>query len=327
MDEALNKLTEEAVEKAKTIEKIKTEYEKVIVGQDELFKKMMSAVISGGHLLVEGVPGLAKTLAISTLSQILDLNYNRIQFTPDMLPADIRGTLIYNQHSGNFEIKKGPVFSNFILADEINRAPAKVQSALLESMQEKTVTIGDKTYELTKPFFVMATQNPIEQEGTYPLPEAQTDRFYMKIKIDYPTREEEKRIIRRMSGMATPSAKKAASMKEILELQDFVEKIYFDDKISEYVVNIVYATRNPEQYGLSKGYLRYGASPRASINFIRAAKAEAFFDQRGYVIPEDVKAVAYDILRHRIIVSFEAEAEGITPENIIEQVLNKVEIP
>jgi len=322
MDAEIKELTERAEENIKIIEKIKAEFQKVIVGQEKLFQRMMSAVLSGGHLLLEGVPGLAKTLAIRTLAQTIDLEFKRIQFTPDMLPADIRGTMIYKQSDGNFEVKKGPIFSNFILADEINRAPSKVQSALLEAMQEKTVTLGDTTYPLPEPFFVMATQNPIEQEGTYPLPEAQTDRFYMKILLDYPTPKEEKRIINKMSGLTYPLPKQVAKKEEILDLQRFVEEIYIDEKVSEYIVNIVHATRNYE-----KNLVRYGASPRASINFVRAAKVEAFFDGRGYVIPEDVKAVAYDILRHRIILSFEAEAEEVTPEKIIDDILNKVEIP
>ncbi|MGC8765747.1 MAG: AAA family ATPase [Brevinematia bacterium] len=322
MDEEIKRLTEKAEEKIKVIERIREEFQKVIVGQERLFQRMMSAILTGGHLLLEGVPGLAKTLAIKTLSQILNLEFKRIQFTPDMLPADIRGTLIYRQSDGQFEVKKGPIFANFILADEINRAPSKVQSALLESMQEKTVTLGDTTYPLPEPFFVMATQNPIEQEGTYPLPEAQTDRFYMKVLIDYPSPKEEKRIIHRMSGLTYPLPRQVATREEILELQRFVEEIYIDEKIYEYIVNLVFATRNYE-----KNLVRYGASPRASINFVKASKVEAFFDGRGYVIPEDVKTVAYDILRHRIILSFEAEAEEVTPEKIIEDVLNKVEIP
>ncbi len=322
MDEEIKRLTEESEQYVAVIEKIKAEFQKVIVGQDKLLSRMLSCLLSAGHLLVEGVPGLAKTLAIKTLSQILDLEFKRIQFTPDMLPADIRGTLIYNQHKGSFEIKKGPIFANFILADEINRAPSKVQSALLESMQEKTATIGDETYDMPDPFFVMATQNPIEQEGTYPLPEAQTDRFFMKVLINYPSESEEKRIINRMSGLTYPEPKKAASKQDILKLQKFAERIYVDEKISDYVVRIVNATRNYE-----KGHVKYGASPRASINFIRAGRAEAIFDRRGYVIPEDIKASAYDILRHRLILSFEAEAEGITAENVIENILNTVEIP
>jgi MoxR-like ATPase len=327
MDAAIEKLTAESAEKSKVIQRIKDEFSKVIVGQNDLFNRMMSAIMSDGHLLLEGVPGLAKTLAISTLSQILDMGFQRIQFTPDMLPADIRGTLIYNQSSGNFDVKKGPVFTNFVLADEINRAPAKVQSALLEAMQEHTVTIGDTTYNLPNPFFVMATQNPIEQEGTYPLPEAQMDRFFMKVRIDYPQRSEEKEIIRRMAGTTVPTADKAVGAQEIRELREFAENIYADDTITDYVVNLVFASRNPKEFGIQEGFIKYGGSPRASIAFIRAAKAAAFFDGRGYVIPEDVKAVAYDVLRHRIILSFEAEAEGLTPENMIEQLLNNVEIP
>lgn len=327
MDSKISEITERAAEKAKLVSNIKSEFEKVIVGQTNLFDKMMSAMIAGGHLLLEGVPGLAKTLAISTLAQIIDVDFKRIQFTPDMLPADIRGTLIYNQAEGKFNIKKGPVFSNFILADEINRAPAKVQSALLEAMQEKTVTIGDKTYQLAKPFFVMATQNPIEQEGTYPLPEAQTDRFYMKVKVDYPTRAEEKRIINRMSGLSYPQPQRAVSADEILNLQSFCNEIYVDEKITDYVVNLIYATRKPEEFGVNEAFIKCGASPRASIAFIKASRIEAFFDGRGYVIPEDVKSVAYDILRHRLALSFEAEAEGLTPENLIEEILGRVEIP
>jgi MoxR-like ATPase len=327
MDAVIERLTAESAEKAKIIQRIKDEFAKVIVGQHDLFNRMMAAIMSNGHLLLEGVPGLAKTLAISTLSQILDMDFQRIQFTPDMLPADIRGTLIYNQSSGNFDVKKGPVFTNFILADEINRAPAKVQSALLEAMQERTVTIGDTTYQLPDPFFVMATQNPIEQEGTYPLPEAQMDRFFMKVRVDYPHRSEEKEIIRRMAGMTIPAPDKAVGAQEIRELRDFAGKIYADDKITDYVVNLVFASRDPKEFGIQEGFIKYGASPRASLAFIRAAKVEAFFDGRGYVIPEDVKAVAYDVLRHRIILSFEAEAEGMTPENMIEQLLNNVEIP
>ncbi len=327
MDEKIAQLNSQAGEKIKVIEKIKAEYEKVIVGQDKLYSRMMSAILSGGHILLEGVPGLAKTLAISTLSQALGLDFQRIQFTPDMLPADIRGTLIYNHNKGEFEVKKGPVFTNFVLADEINRAPAKVQSALLDVMQEKIVTIGDKTWPMSPPFFVMATQNPIEQEGTYPLPEAQVDRFYMKVFVDYPNKAEEKRIINRMSGMLYPEPKAVSNGKEILELQKFVNEIYVDDKIVDYVVNLVFATRNPQEHNISEAYLKYGASPRASIAFIKAARIEAFFDGRGYVIPEDVKEVAFDILRHRIGLSFEAEAENISPDNMVEQLLNNVEIP
>jgi len=286
MDAVIERLTAESAEKAKIIQRIKDEFAKVIVGQHDLFNRMMAAIMSNGHLLLEGVPGLAKTLAISTLSQILDMDFQRIQFTPDMLPADIRGTLIYNQSSGNFDVKKGPVFTNFILADEINRAPAKVQSALLEAMQERTVTIGDTTYQLPDPFFVMATQNPIEQEGTYPLPEAQMDRFFMKVRVDYPHRSEEKEIIRRMAGMTIPAPDKAVGAQEIRELRDFAGKIYADDKITDYVVNLVFASRDPKEFGIQEGFIKYGASPRASLAFIRAAKVEAFFDQYGFFTPD-----------------------------------------
>lgn len=322
MDDKIKKLTEEAASHVVVIDRIKEEFREVIVGQEALLMSMLSAILSGGHLLVEGVPGLAKTLAVKTLAGILDLDFKRVQFTPDMLPADIRGTMIFNQNNGNFEVRKGPVFTNFLLADEINRAPSKVQSALLESMQENTATLGDTTYTLPKPFFVMATQNPIEQEGTYPLPEAQTDRFFMKVLIDYPSPDDEKMIINRMSNLIVPEPSKAATKKEILGLQKFTESIYTDPKILDYIVAITGATRSN-----NKNHVLYGASPRASICFIRAARARAFFDGRGYVIPEDIKAVAYSILRHRIILTFEAEAEGITPDNIIEQILNTVEIP
>lgn len=327
MDTDIRRLTELAAQKKEILQQIETEYEKVIVGQKSVYKYLMMGVLTGGHILVEGLPGLAKTLAISTLAKIMDLDFNRIQFTPDMLPADIRGTLIYNQGSGQFDVKKGPVFTHFVLADEINRAPAKVQAALLESMQEKTVTIGDTTYVLPDPFFVMATQNPIEQEGTYPLPEAQMDRFLLKVVAEYPTRAEEKRIISRMGGVLIPEAKTLVSQKTILDLQDFVKQIYADEKIMEYIVNLVYATREPEVVLIKPEYIRAGASPRASLAFLKAAKTEAFFDGRAYVIPEDVKAIAHEVLRHRLLISFEAEAEGLTSDTLIDQILQRVEIP
>ncbi len=309
MDAEISKLSEEALEKSKIISQIRQEFSKIVIGQEGLLDGMLSALMTGGHLLIEGVPGLAKTLAISTLSDILDIEFQRIQFTPDMLPADIRGTLIYVQHKGDFEVKRGPVFSNLVLADEINRAPAKVQSALLEAMQEKTVTLGDQTYRLPSPFFVMATQNPIEQEGTYPLPEAEVDRFYMKILVDYPSKASEKTIVRQMSGMTQPHAKKITGKENIFDLQEFVNKIYVDDKIIDYIVTLVHATRHPGEYQIPEAYIKYGASPRASISFIRAARVQAFFDGRGFVIPEDVKASAHPVLRHRLGLSFEAEAE------------------
>ncbi|MGL5721410.1 MAG: AAA family ATPase [Brevinema sp.] len=327
MDQNLRRITELASEKKELLSRIETEYEKVIVGQKSVFKSLMTGLLCEGHILVEGLPGLAKTLAVQTLSHILGLDFHRIQFTPDMLPADIRGTMIYNQSSGRFEVKKGPIFTNFVLADEINRAPSKVQAALLESMQERTVSLGDTTYQLERPFVVMATQNPIEQEGTYVLPEAQTDRFLLKVLVSYPTRAEERRIISRMGGALQPEANTIMTRDQVLELQDFVKQIYADEKIMEYIVNLVFATREPANIKIRPEYLRYGASPRASLAFLKAAKAEAFFDGRAYVIPEDVKAVAYEVLRHRISLTFEAEAEGITPDTIVRQILQRVEIP
>ncbi|MCX7881953.1 MAG: MoxR family ATPase [Brevinematales bacterium] len=322
MDEEIKVLTEEIVDHAPTLQKIVAEFEKVIVGQEHLLKRMISALLTGGHLLVEGAPGLAKTLSISTLAKLFDMDFKRIQFTPDLLPADIRGTMIYNIQTGQFEAKKGPIFTNFVLADEINRAPAKVQSALLEAMQERTVTLGETTYDLPTPFFVMATQNPIEHEGTYPLPEAQIDRFYMKIVVSYPSAKEEKRILHRMTGVVEPSVKKVASKTDIQKLQKLTSRIYVDEKIYDYVVNLVQATRHTHQ-----DYIRYGASPRAAIAWIKAAKVEALMDERGYVIPEDVKHTAHDILRHRLILNFEAEAEGITTDHVIDTLLQEVEIP
>ena len=327
MDMDIRRITELAVQKKEILNQIELEYEKVIVGQKSVYKYLMMGLLTGGHILIEGLPGLAKTLSISTLAKILDLDFNRIQFTPDMLPADIRGTLIYNQGTGNFEVKQGPVFTNFVLADEINRAPAKVQAALLEAMQEKTITIGDNTYQLPDPFLVMATQNPIEQEGTYPLPEAQMDRFLLKVIANYPTRAEEKRIISRMGGLHIPEPRKVISKEQVLDLQNFVKQIYADEKIMEYIVNLVYATREPESVQIKSEYIRAGASPRASLAFLKAAKAEAFFDGRAYVIPEDIKGVAHEVLRHRLLISFEAEAEGLTSDTLIDQILQRVEIP
>jgi MoxR-like ATPase len=303
--------------------------DQVIVGQKHLVESLLIGLLSDGHILLEGVPGLAKTLAIKTLASLIDAKYNRIQFTPDLLPADVVGTMIYSQKNEEFLVKKGPVFANFVLADEINRAPAKVQSALLEGMQERQVTIGEHTYRLPEPFLVMATQNPIEQEGTYPLPEAQIDRFMLKVVINYPKKEEEKQIIRQnISGNKvniTPVLKK----EEILEARKIVDEVYLDEKIEKYIVDIVFATRFPQEHGLNnlKEMISFGASPRASINLALAARAYAFIKRRGYVIPEDIRAVCFDVLRHRIGLSYEAEANNLTTEEIISEILNKIEVP
>ncbi|MEZ3564128.1 MAG: MoxR family ATPase [Duncaniella sp.] len=300
-----------------------------IVGQKHLVDSLLIALLSNGHILLEGVPGLAKTLAIKTLAQVIDAKYSRIQFTPDLLPADVTGTMIYSIQKEQFQIKKGPIFANFVLADEINRAPAKVQSALLEAMQERQVTIGDDTFPLQEPFLVMATQNPIEQEGTYPLPEAQVDRFLLKVIIGYPTKEEEKIIIRQDISGERKKVQSLLHPSEILEVQKIVEKIYLDEKIERYIVDIVFATRNPGDFGLKDlaGMISFGASPRASIGMARAARAYAFLRQRGYVIPEDVRAVCHDVLRHRIGLTYEAEANNITTDQIISEILDKVEVP
>ena len=305
------------------------EMNKVIVGQKHLIENLMIGLLANGHILLEGVPGLAKTLAINTLASIVDAKFNRIQFTPDLLPADLIGTMIYSQKNEDFVIKKGPIFSNFILADEINRSPAKVQSALLEAMQERQVTIGDSTFPLPSPFLVMATQNPIEQEGTYPLPEAQVDRFMLKVVVTYPKKEEEKLIIRMNNSLQFPKASRVVSPEDIVRARDVVKEVYMDEKIERYIVDLVYASRTPEDYSLSKlkDLISYGASPRASISLAMASKAYAFIKRRGYVIPEDVRAVCYQVLRHRIGLTYEAEAENITSENIIEEIINAVEVP
>ena len=302
---------------------------KVIVGQKHLVENLMIAMLAGGHILLEGVPGLAKTLAISTLASAVNAKFSRIQFTPDLLPADVTGTLIYSQKKEEFEVHKGPVFANFVLADEINRAPAKVQSALLEAMQEHQVTLGDNTYSLPEPFLVMATQNPIEQEGTYPLPEAQVDRFMLKVVVGYPKKDEEKQIIRMNNSGVFPKASAVVTPQEIMKAREVVREVYMDEKIERYIVDIVYATRTPEDYGLSsiKDFISFGASPRASISLSMAAKAYAFIKRRGYVIPEDVRAVCPEVLRHRIGLSYEAEAENVTAEQIIEQIINAVIVP
>lgn len=301
----------------------------VIVGQKHLVESLLIGLLSDGHVLLEGVPGLAKTLAIKTLASLIDAKYNRIQFTPDLLPADVIGTLIYSQKEENFLVEKGPIFANFVLADEINRAPAKVQSALLEAMQERQVTIGKETFSLPKPFLVLATQNPIEQEGTYPLPEAQIDRFMLKVTIDYPKHEEEKLIINHHITGKSQDVKAILAADEILKAREIVKQVYIDEKIQKYIVDIVFATRFPEKYDLKdlQHYIDFGGSPRASINLALAARAYAFIKRRGYVIPEDVRAVAHDVLRHRIGLSYEAEANNVTSDEIVSQVLNKVEVP
>ena len=302
---------------------------KVIVGQKHLVENLLIGLLANGHILLEGVPGLAKTLAINTLSQAVNAKFSRIQFTPDLLPADLLGTLIYSQKNEAFEVHKGPIFANFVLADEINRSPAKVQSALLKAMQERQVTLGDKTYKLPEPFLVMATQNPIEQEGTYPLPEAQVDRFMLKVIVDYPKKEEERLIVRMNNSGVFPKAEPVISPEDIVRAREVVRDVYMDEKIERYIVDIVYATRTPEEYGLKnlKGLISFGASPRASISLSMAAKAYAFIKRRGYVIPEDVRAVCNEVLRHRIGLSYEAEAENVKSEDIIEQVINAVIVP
>ena len=301
----------------------------VIVGQKHLIDSLLISLLSDGHILLEGVPGLAKTLAIKTLAQLIDADYSRIQFTPDLLPADVIGTLIYSQKDENFQVKKGPVFANFVLADEINRAPAKVQSALLEAMQEHEVTIGDTTFKLPNPFLVMATQNPSEQEGTYELPEAQVDRFMLKVIIDYPTIEEEKLIIRENLKGALPKVTPVTTADEIISARKIVNEVYIDEKIEQYIASIVFATRYPDRYGLPelKDMITFGGSPRASINLAKAARAYAFIKHRGYVVPEDVRAVAHDVLRHRIGLSYEAEASNVSSEEIVSKIINKIEVP
>ncbi len=322
-------LNEEVKEQSSFISLMRSEMGKVIVGQNKMIDRLFIALLTRGHILLEGVPGLAKTLSISTLANIIDTGFKRIQFTPDLLPADIVGTMIYNQKTGEFVPKKGPLFSNIILADEINRAPAKVQSALLEAMQERQVTIGDKTYTLDEPFLVMATQNPIEQEGTYALPEAQVDRFMLKLKVGYPSKEEEKQILGKMAQGVVPEVEKVAEVGKILAARDLVNRIYVDPRVEEYIINIVFATREPDSVGLGDitDLIEYGASPRATIFLIRASRAHAFIKGRGYVTPEDVKSVGMDILRHRVIVTYEAEAESIASEQIVQKIFDSVEVP
>lgn len=322
-------LNEKIRRESEFIDILFSEIGKIIVGQKQMLERLVIGLLGNGHVLLEGVPGLAKTLAIKTLAASMKSKFQRIQFTPDLLPADLIGTLIYNQKESNFTIKKGPVFANFILADEINRAPAKVQSALLEAMQERQVTISDTTFKLEEPFLVLATQNPIEQEGTYPLPEAQVDRFMLKVKITYPTRDEELKIMKLNSALDAPKINAVISPEDILKARKLVGEIYVDEKIEKYILDIVFATRNPKDYGLDEltDLISYGASPRASINLALGARAMAFIRRRGYVIPEDVRSICMDILRHRIAVTYEAEAEDITSETIISKILNKIEVP
>ena len=325
----IRELNELIASKSSFVNMITMGMDQVIVGQKHLVDSLLIGLLSNGHILLEGVPGLAKTLAIKTLASLIDAKYNRIQFTPDLLPADVIGTMVYSQAKEQFQVKKGPVFANFVLADEINRAPAKVQSALLEAMQERQVTIGEETYKLDDPFLVLATQNPIEQEGTYPLPEAQVDRFMLKVIIGYPKKEEERLIIRQNISGERAKVQPVLKAEEIIETRNIVRKVYRDEKIERYIVDIVFATRFPQDYGLGdiKDMISFGASPRASINLALAARSYAFLKQRGYVIPEDVRAVCHDVMRHRIGLSYEAEANNVTSEEVISEILNKVEVP
>ncbi len=311
------------------VEKISSEIAKVIVGQKYMVERLLIGMLADGHILLEGVPGLAKTMTVKTLSSVIRTQFQRIQFTPDLLPADIIGTLIYDQRSGQFNAKKGPIFANLVLADEINRSPAKVQSALLEAMQERQVTLGDQTFPLPAPFLVLATQNPIEQEGTYPLPEAQVDRFMLKLSVGYPDRSEELEIMRRMTASELPQVKPVVTPEEILRAKKVVHEVYIDPKIENYIVDIVFATRKPKEFGLDElaELIAYGASPRASIYLSMAARAHAFLRRRGYVTPEDVRSIAMDVLSHRVIVTYEAEAEEITAEEVVRKIINKIEVP
>ena len=329
MNPDIKAINEKIIKESEFTEKITNELSKVIVGQSYMIERLLIGLLSNGHILLEGVPGLAKTLTVNTLSSTIKTKFQRIQFTPDLLPADLLGTLIFNQKDGEFTTKKGPIFSNIILADEINRSPAKVQSALLEAMQERQVTIGENTFKLEDPFLVLATQNPIEQEGTYPLPEAQVDRFMLKINVGYPTPEEELEIIRRTTRGKETVANAVVTPKDIINARNVVKEVYVDEKIEKYIVEIVFATREPEKYGLEdlKDLINFGASPRASIYLTLAAKAHAFLQRRGYVTPEDVRSIGMDVLRHRVILSYEAEAEEIGTEDVIRKVLNRIEVP
>ena len=328
--EDIKQLNERIQSAAVFVDKLEAEIAKIIVGQHYMISRLLIGLLSNGHVLLEGVPGLAKTLSIKSLSQAVNAKFSRIQFTPDLLPADVIGTMIYNQQKHEFVVRKGPIFASFILADEINRAPAKVQSALLEAMQERQVTIGETTYPLDEPFLVLATQNPIDQEGTYPLPEAQVDRFMLKVLIDYPSREEEQLIVRQsLQGLKLPKIEPIVSTLEILQARDLVRQIYMDEKIEQYILDIVFATRRPAEYRLDKlaPLIAYGGSPRASINLALAAKAHAFLNKRGYVIPEDVRNIAKDVIRHRIGLTYEAEAESVNAEKVVEEILKTVNVP
>ncbi len=329
MERTIQEINEQVRQEAVFVQDLLNEIGKVIVGQNRLIQRLLIGLLADGHILIEGVPGLAKTLAVKTLADTIQASFQRIQFTPDLLPADLIGTQIYNPRTGDFSPRKGPLFANLVLADEINRAPAKVQSALLEAMQERQVTIGDATYPLDAPFLVLATQNPIEQEGTYPLPEAQVDRFMLKLIITYPSRDEERLILRRMTGAALPPVTPVVTPMQILHAREVTRGIYVDDKIQEYVLDLVFATREPEQHGLPdlRTLIAYGASPRATLYLVQAAKAHAFLQGRGYVIPEDIKQIAVDVLQHRVIVTYEAEAEDITATNVVQQILDHVEVP
>ncbi|MCP4216044.1 MAG: MoxR family ATPase [bacterium] len=329
MNQDLTFINEKIGEESRIVENIISEMEKVIVGQHQLLERMMVALLASGHILLEGVPGLAKTLTVKTMSEVLDLKFNRIQFTPDLLPADLTGTMVFNPKTSEFYTHKGPIFTNLLLADEINRAPAKVQSALLESMQELQVTIGEESHVITKPFMVMATQNPIEQEGTYPLPEAQVDRFLLKVKVGYPTKEEEKLIVNRMTSTIKPQVNKVCSLDDITRINKSYKMVYIDEKIKDYIINLVFATRFPEEAGLPKlkNLIQVGASPRASIYLTETAKALAFVRRRGYVTPEDIKTIGRDVLRHRIILSYEAEAEELTTDDIITEIFDNIIVP
>mgnify|MGYP001476527091 FL=1 len=327
---SLSEINDRIAIESKFIEPLKSSIGEVIVGQNDLINKILIGLLANGHILLEGVPGLAKTLMVNTLAKAIDTNFQRIQFTPDMLPADLLGTLIFNQKKGTFETRKGPIFSNIILADEINRAPSKVQSALLEAMQERQVTIGEESFKLDTPFLVLATQNPIEQEGTYPLPEAQVDRFMMKLVVDYPNKEEERLILRQAAIInGNIEIKPSIKPKDILKAQSTINDIYVDEKVEDYVLNLVFSTRNPNQYGLKdlSQLIEFGASPRATINLILASKARAFLEHRGYITPEDVRFVGKDILRHRIILTYEAEAEELSTEDVIQRLFDTIEIP